>query len=136
MSLQFLFHDYSQNKSHSDDHEMKQELKRTQSKLQQFEQKMKTMEEELSKKNKELENTKADTSSMNKKSGDKQAGVDKNKSEEATIDASTQVTSSSDKSKQRIASLENKVYFKKLNVLMNFRRIRLIKNIFIHKYFF
>ena len=102
---------------------MKQELKRTQSKLQQFEQKMKTMEEELSKKNKELENTKAETSSMNKKSGDKQAWGDKNKGEEATIDASTQVTSSSDKSKQRIASLENKVYFKKLNVLMNFRRI-------------
>ena len=96
---------------------MKQELKRTQLKLQQFEQKMKTMEEELSKKNKELENTKAEASSMNKKSGDKHAGGDKNKGEEATIDASTQVTSSSDKSKQRIASLENKVNFKKLKVV-------------------
>ena len=81
------------------------------------------MEEELRKKNKELENTKDEASSMNKKLRDKQAGGDKNKGEEATIDASTQVTSSSDKSKQRIASLENKVYFKKLNVLMNFHRI-------------
>ena len=118
----FSIHDSSQNKSQSDDHEMKQELKKTQSKLQNFEHKMKTMEEELSKKNKELENTKAEISSMSKKletkqndkSLNKHAGGDKNKAEEPTTDASTQVTSSSDKSKQKIASLENKVLSKRI----------------------
>ena len=101
---------------------MKQELTKTLSKLQQFENKLKTMEEELSKKNKELENTKAEISSMSKKLETKQndkslskhAGGDKNKAEEPTTDASTQVTSSSDKSKQKIASLENKVLSKRI----------------------
>ena len=82
---------------------------------------MKTMEEELSNKNKELENTKTEMSKklggkQSDKSVNKHAESDINKGEEATADASTQVTSSTDKTiadkSKRIASLENKVLSK------------------------
>jgi hypothetical protein len=67
--------DLGQNKSqqHSDDPEMKQELKKTKSKLVQYESAMNIMEQELSQKSKELENTKAQVSLLNKKLENKQS---------------------------------------------------------------
>ena len=96
---------------------MKQELKKTRSKLQHYEGTMKTMEEELRQKNKELDNTKAEVSVLNKKMECKQTDEiahqqinnavvkDNNETEQAGID----VANSSDQQKHKTALLVQKV---------------------------
>ena len=96
---------------------MKQELKKTRSKLQHFESTVKKMEEDLRQKNKELDDTKAEMSVLNKKMESKQTDEtahqqvntatvkDNNETEKAGID----VINSSDQQKQKTISLEQKV---------------------------
>ena len=112
----------SQNKKQQavDDHEIKHELKKTKSKLQQCETAMKTMEEQLSQKNKELENTKTEIALLNKKSESKQ--IDKSednhvsntaiKHENKTEEASTgSIINSEDPLKNKNSLLELRVNY-------------------------
>ena len=111
--------DASQNKSqqHSDDPEMKQELKKTKSKLQQYESAMKTMEEELSQKNKELEHTKAQVSLLNKKVEDKQFDT----SEDKHVDNAA--IKDNKKAEQTAASVTNSQYQLKNKSLLQEQKV-------------
>ena len=109
----------SQNKSQqpSDDTDIKQELKKTKSKIQQYDKTVKTMEEELNQNKKELESTKAEVSLLNKKLEGKQMDLSVEKqSKDASINDNKNieeeekiVTSSSDPLKNKNILLEQKV---------------------------